>query len=63
VKRHPVQKIIEHYLRNGKQPPVFREIGGSPEKPNGMSWWVKTDDLWSHVIFHGKRQFVDGRLL
>lgn len=60
---HPVQKIIDHHLKRGKPPPEFRQIQGRPDVPGGISWWVKTGELWSHVIFQGKRQFVDGREL
>lgn len=63
MRRHPVQEIIEHYLRKGEQPPEFRKISGKPYDSAGMSWFVKTKGIWSHVVFQGKLQFIDGRLM
>lgn len=63
MRRHPVQEIIDHHLKRGETPPVFRDVGGKPSDPNGMSWWVQVRGVWSHVLLLGKRQFVDGRLL
>lgn len=62
MKRHPVQVIIDHHLKHGLEPPEFRDIGGTPDGPNGISWWVRITvrGAWAHVLFMGKRQFVDG---
>lgn len=62
TRRHPVVRIIHDCQKRGLQPPDFRDIGGTPNSPNGISWWVRVchGGAWSHVLFLGKRQFVDG---
>lgn len=62
LRKHPVQAIIEHHLKNGMTPPVFRKIRGAPHHNSGMSWWIHSEPggHWSHVTFLGDRQFVDG---
>lgn len=60
MKRHPVAKIIHNCQKRGERVPEFCNIGGTTNGLDGISWWVRGKSAWHHVLFLGKRQFVDG---